>query len=120
MRCLIIVLMLVLTAVPGAAMDNKVQQIADNIAKTPYDIKWYNCWDYATDLYVSLRYANYTPRIVIGMYTYNTAHSWISLNGEWIEATTGKVIADRSLFRFGYWGIMKFNPFKTAWLALNR
>jgi hypothetical protein len=92
-----------------------VLMLASAIAKTPYDSLRYNCWDYSTDLYFALAKQNITSQIVIGM-AFNEVHTWVSIDGTWIESSVGYEITDRSPYRMSYISFPKFNPYKEEWL----
>jgi len=124
---------LTITYTPQAVLD-----IALLVAQTtPYDVWKYNCWDYATDLKLELAKNGYDSRIIFGIVNcssglfdeqqckqYGGVHAWVSVgtspyesNNVWIEATTGNIITDRAPYKMGYYGVIKFNPFKKAWKA---
>ena len=93
--------------------------IAELVAQTPYDTLKYNCWDYATDLQAQLREQNISSRIMTGVYGSTSAHTWLKVGSEWIEATSGQLIEDRSEYDFGYYSPPKGNPRKARWKADN-
>ena len=87
-------------------------EIARNISLiNSYDINKYNCWDYSTDLKRALINAGYNDtKIVIGLYD-DYPHAWVEVNGIWIESTNGEVIKDKTIYKFGYYGTNKYNPY---------
>jgi len=96
-----------------------VLMIASQIAQMPFDSLRYNCWDYATDPKLELAKYNYTSRIAHGLIERRYSHAWLEINGEWVEATTGEIIEDRTPYHLGYYGAMKWNPYKKNWKMNN-
>ena len=116
---ILIVTMCALSIFSSFAGASSIQEISEEIAKTPFDELRYNCWDYSTDLRAALKAENITSKIIIGVLN-NRLHAWIEVDGAWIEPTLGQYIADRTAYRFGYYGALKYNPWKLAWLKATR
>jgi hypothetical protein len=99
-----------------AEINDEIQQTAWNISKTTYHPLYYNCWDFSTDLFNALKKEGYKPKIMQGMFDFNSPHSWIEINDTWIEAISGEVIYDRTMYDYNYPGMPKYNPFKVRYL----
>ena len=96
-------------------IDALVLTIAAMVAKTPYNLIEYNCWDYATDLRADLLKAGIPARIVTGVLD-GGPHSWISVNGTWIEPQSASIVTPADGYQFGYYSPPKINPFKFFYL----